>query len=258
MEKDTGAAVLVDAHEGILTITLNRPEKRNAVNRPVAEAVSAALDRLEDDDALRVGVITGAGGTFCAGLDLDAFARGETARSATRGFAGIVERPPSKPLIAAVEGWALGGGFEILLSCDLRVASSTAVLGLPEVKRGLVARGGGALRLPHHLPRGRALELLLTGDPITAADAHAYGLVNRLTEPGRALKVAQDLARTISANAPMAVSAAKQIITEAPGWQPDEAFRRQGEILAPVFDSADAREGALAFKEKRAPVWQGR
>ncbi|TYB42423.1 crotonase/enoyl-CoA hydratase family protein [Actinomadura chibensis] len=258
MEKEAGGVVLLDACDGVLTITLNRPAKRNAVDRAVAEAVSAALDRLEDDDALRVGVLTGAGGTFCAGLDLDAFARGEAARSASRGFAGIVERPPAKPLIGAVEGWALGGGFEILLCCDLLVASSTAVLGLPEVKRGLVARGGGALRLTQHLPRGRALELLLTGEPINAADAHAYGLVNRLAEPGEALRVARELARAISANAPLAVSAAKRIVTEAPGWGPDEAFRRQGEILAPVFDSADAREGALAFKEKRPPVWRGR
>ncbi len=258
MTHEPGGAVLVRERDGVLTITINRPRKRNAVNREVAEGISAALDRLDSEQALRVGVLTGAGGTFSSGLDLGAFARGESARSATRGFAGIVECPPLKPLIGAAEGWAVGGGLEILLCCDLLVAARTARFGLPEVTRGLVARGGGAIRLVQRLPRARALEMLLTGEPMTADEAHHFGLVNRVVHEGQALQHATELAGLIAANAPLAVEASKRVTLESAQWPADEAFARQGAIVQPVFDSADAREGALAFAERRQPRWSGR
>ncbi|RNL62431.1 enoyl-CoA hydratase [Nocardioides marmoriginsengisoli] len=258
MTQETGDAVRVDARDGVLTITINRPEKRNAVNREVAESISAALDRLDADSSLRVGVLTGAGETFCAGLDLGAFARGEVARSATRGFAGIVEKPPTKPLIGAAEGWALGGGLEILLCCDLIVAAETARFGLPEVTRGLVARGGGAIRLTQRLPRSRALEMLLTGEPMTAEEAWRFGLVNKLAADGEALGTATELARLIAANAPLAVAASKRVALESPSWPVEDSFALQGAILEPVFSSEDAREGALAFQERRPARWSGR
>jgi enoyl-CoA hydratase len=213
---------------------------------------------LDGDDALRAGVLTGAGGTFCAGMDLKAFVAGERPFHADRGFAGIVRRPPVKPLVAAVEGWALAGGFEVALACDLIVASREARFGIPEVKRGLVAGAGGLLRLPSRIPYHLAMELALTGEPIDAARAHAAGLVSRLTEPGGALAGACELARAIAANGPLALRATKRILTESPGWPAAELWERQGEISGPVFTSEDAREGAVAFAEKRDPVWKGR
>lgn len=258
MSHPSGDAVLTGILDGVVTITINRPEKRNAINREVAEGVSAALDLLDRDDTLRAGVLTGAGDTFSAGLDLEAFRRGEQARTEARGFAGIVERPPGKPLVGAAEGWALGGGFEVLLCCDLVVASGTARFGLPEVTRGLAARGGGAARLAQRIPRARALEMLLTGAPITAEDAYHFGLVNRVTEPGCALAVATDLAHLVAANAPLAVTASKRVAIEAMGWPLDRVFTLQAEILQPVFDSEDAQEGSRAFAERRPPVWSGR
>jgi enoyl-CoA hydratase len=243
-------SVRTEADGNVLVITIDRPEARNAVNLAVAEGIAAALDRLDGDDALRVGVLTGAGGTFCAGMDLKAFVAGERPHVEGRGFAGIVRRPPRKPLIAAVEGWALAGGFEVALSCDLIVAAGDARFGIPEVKRGLVAAGGALIRLPRHV----AMELGLTGDPIGAERAYELGIVSRLAEPGGALAAARELAATIAANGPLAVEATKRILTadESAAWE------RQGEIVAPVFTSEDAREGATAFAEKRAPVWKGR
>jgi enoyl-CoA hydratase len=246
-------------HEGeVLVITIERPEARNAINAAVAEGIARALDALDGEDGLRVGVLTGAGGVFSAGMDLKAFVAGESSDHPDRGFAGIVRRPPVKPLIAAVEGWALAGGFEVALACDLIVASREARFGIPEVKRGLVAAGGGLLRLPSRIPYHLAMELALTGDPIGAERAEAVGLVSRLTAPGEALPGALELAATIAANGPLAVAASKRILVEAPGWPQDELWERQDEIDAPVFGSEDAREGATAFAEKRPPVWRGR
>jgi enoyl-CoA hydratase/carnithine racemase len=247
-------AVRVEPDGDVLVVTIDRPEARNAVNTEVAEGLAAAVDRLDDDDGLRVGVLTGAGGTFCAGMDLKAFVAGERPFVGDRGFAGIVRRPPVKPLIAAVEGWAVAGGFEIALACDLIVAARDARFGIPEVKRGLVAAGGALIRLPRRIPYHLAVELALTGDPIDAERAHAIGLVARLAEPGGAVTAARELAATIAANGPLAVAATKRILTadEAGAWE------RQTEIAEPVFVSEDAREGARAFAEKRPPVWRGR
>jgi len=241
-----------------LIITIDRPKARNSVNTAVAEGIAAALDELDDDDALVAGILTGAGGFFSAGMDLKAFLRGERPHVGDRGFAGITQRPPSKPLIAAVEGPALAGGCELVLSCDLVVASEEATFGIPEVKRGLAAAAGGLMRLPARIPRTVAMELALTGDPMSAADAHRWGLVNHLTPAGGALEGARALAARIGANGPLAVRASKQVIVESPDWSAEDMWRRQGEILGPVLNSEDAREGAAAFAEKRAPEWKGR
>jgi enoyl-CoA hydratase len=242
----------------VLVVTIDRPEARNAVNLAVAEGIAAAIDRLDDDDALRVGILTGAGGTFCAGMDLKAFVAGERPHAGDRGFAGIVQRPPRKPMIAAVEGWALAGGFEVALACDVIVAARDARFGIPEVKRGLVAAGGALLRLPRRIPYHLAMELALTGDPIGAERAHAIGIVSRLAEPGEALAAARDLAAAIARNGPLAVDASKRIVSAAADWPAAEAWERQGAIAGPVLASEDAREGARAFAEKRDPVWRGR
>jgi enoyl-CoA hydratase len=241
-----------------LIITIDRPKARNSVNTAVAEGIAAALDELDGDDALVAGILTGAGGFFSAGMDLKAFLRGERPHVGDRGFAGITQRPPSKPLIAAVEGPALAGGCELVLSCDLVVASEEATFGIPEVKRGLAAAAGGLMRLPARIPRTVAMELALTGDPMSAADAHRWGLVNHLTPLGGALEGARELAARIGANGPLAVRASKQVIVESPDWSSEDMWRRQGEILGPVLNSEDAREGAAAFAEKRAPEWRGR
>jgi enoyl-CoA hydratase len=257
-EPHTDQPVLTERHERTLIITLNRPAQRNAINAAVAHAIAVALDELDADPELALGVITGAGGYFCAGMDLKAFAAGERPWVDGRGFAGITERSADKPLIAAVEGFAVAGGLEVALACDLIVAASGAKLGIPEVKRSLVAAGGGLLRLPRMLPRNVANELALTGDPLSAERAHALGLVNRLAEPGEALAQALELAATIAANGPLALAGSKRILRESPDWPQAEAFARQAEIWEPIFASEDAREGALAFAQKRAPVWQGR
>jgi enoyl-CoA hydratase/carnithine racemase len=252
------ATVLTEERDGVLLVTLNRPEQRNAVNLAVAEGIAAALDRLDADPALRAGVLAGAGRGFCAGMDLKAFVAGERPYAGGRGFAGIVERPAAKPLVAAVEGFAVAGGFEVALACDLIVAARGARFGLPEVKRGLVAAGGGLLRLPRRIPYHLAMELALTGEAIDAERAHAAGLVSRLTEPGGALAAALELAAQIAANGPLAVAASKRIVAEAPGWPAGEEWTRQAEIAGPVRESEDAREGARAFAEKRPPRWRGR
>lgn len=250
--------VLAEASGGILVITINRPEARNAVTAAVAAGVAAALDDLDGRDDLTVGIITGAGGTFCAGMDLKGFLRGERPTVPGRGFAGITEAPPAKPLIAAVEGYALAGGCEIALACDMVVAARGATFGIPEVRRGLAAAAGGLMRLPERIPRGVAMELALTGGFLPAARAYELGLVNRLADDGGALAAARELAGQIAANGPLAVRASKRVIVESPSWPEAERWRRQGEILGPVFASQDAREGARAFAEKRSPNWHGR
>lgn len=249
--------VLVDRADGVMTITINRPAARNAVNRAVTLAISAALDELDASSALSVGIVTGAGGTFSAGMDLKAFLAGEDVTTPDRGFAGICGNPPRKPLIAAVEGWALAGGCEIALACDLIVASEEAKFGVPEVKRGLIAGGGGLLRLPRRLPLGVAMQMVLTGDPLPAPIAAGYGLVNTVTAPGEALATALQLADRITANGPLAVAASKEILLSATDRTVTEGFVAQQSAMDVVFSSADAREGALAFTEKRAPVWKG-
>lgn len=254
----TGSPVLVRDVDAIRVVTLNRPHARNAIDFGTAVRIEAAVDEFERDAGLRALIITGAGSTFCAGMDLKAFLRGERPSTEGRGFAGVVERPPSKPLIAAVEGYALAGGFEIVLACDLVVASETARFALPEVKRGLVAAGGGLIRLPGRLPLHRAMELALTGRIIDAPTADRYGLINRLAPAGTALDVALELATEVTANGPLALAATKQILTESSRWSTDEAFDRQRSLSEPVRNSDDAREGARAFLEKRPARWRGR
>jgi enoyl-CoA hydratase len=244
--------VLVTAEQGVMVITLNRPHAKNAVTLAVSEGVAAALDELDARDDLAVGIITGAGGTFCAGMDLKAFLRGERPSLPGRGFAGITEAPPATPLIAAVEGYALAGGCEIVLACDMVTAGRGARFGIPEAKRGLVAAAGGLLRLPERIPRAIAMELALTGGFLDAPRAYDLGLVNRLTDDGSALD------RAIAANGPLATRASKRVIVESRGWPVEERFARQREIIEPIMTSEDAREGARAFAEKRRPNWQGR
>jgi enoyl-CoA hydratase len=250
--------VLVEFEDRIALVTINRPAARNAINRAVSLGIAAALDELDARDDLTVGIITGAGGTFSAGMDLKAFLAGENTRIQGKGFAGITQAPPRKPLIAAVEGWALAGGCEVVLACDLIVAAEDAKFGIPEVKRGLVAAAGGLTRLPRRIPAGIAMELALTGDPLPAVDAHRLGLVNKLTAPGGALDGARELAAKIAANGPLAVAVAKQIITEQHDWDMDESWDLQEPLTSMVLASNDAREGASAFTEKRTPKWTGR
>jgi enoyl-CoA hydratase len=249
--------VLVEHVDGVSVITLNRPRVRNAVDGALARGVAAALDELDSRPDLRLGIITGAQGAFSAGMDLKAFVRGENPYVRGRGFAGITERSSAKPLIAAVEGFALAGGFEIVLACDLVVAGRGAFFGLPEARRGLVAAAGGLLRLPRRIPFHLAMELALTGDRLAATRAHELGLVNRLADDGGALAAARDLAASIIANGPLAIVATKAIITQSVDWPSDEQFARQARISDPVTRSRDAIEGATAFAEKRAPRWTG-
>jgi enoyl-CoA hydratase len=242
----------------VLLITLNRPEVRNAVNAALAAGVAGALDELDRDESLSVGVLTGAGGFFCAGMDLGAFVRGESPWFGDRGFAGISQRASRKPLIAAIEGFAVAGGMEIALACDLIVAAKGAKLGIPEAKRSLVAAGGALLRLPRRIPYHVVMELALTGDPLPAERFHELGLVNRLSEPGGAVAAALQLAATVAANGPLALIASKQILQEQFDWSSAEMWEKQGAISGPVFASEDAKEGANAFKEKRPAVWRAR
>jgi enoyl-CoA hydratase len=245
-------------HGRVLVITIARPGQRNAVNRAVADGIAAAVDRLDADGDLRSGVLTGAGGYFSAGMDLKAFAAGERPHVPGRGFGGLVEHPPRKPLVAAVEGFALAGGMELALACDLVVAARGARFGLPEVRRGLVPAAGGLLRLPALVPRGAAAELVLTGEPVSSERAYELGLVTRLAAPGAALEEALGLAAAIAENAPLATVAAKAILDQAPGWPADEAWARQRAIADPVIGSHDAGEGARAFAQKRPARWQNR
>jgi len=258
MPEPEHAAVLTERRENVLLITLNRPEVRNAVNGAVAEGVAHALDDLDADEQLSVGILTGAGGYFCAGMDLGAFVSGESPWFGDRGFAGIAQRSARKPLIAAIEGFAVAGGLEVALACDLIVAARGAKLGIPEAKRSLVAAGGALLRLPRRMPYHAVMELALTGDPLPAERFHELGVVNHLAEPGQAVEVALELAGRLAKNGPLALIASKRILQEQFDWTSEEMWEKQGEISGPVFSSEDAKEGASAFKEKRDPVWRGR
>jgi enoyl-CoA hydratase len=250
--------VLTGRQDGILTITINRPAQKNAVNHEVAEQLAAALDTLDGDPGLSAGVLTGAGDTFSAGMDLKAFARGELPVLPGRGFCGLTRATIKKPLIAAVEGWVLGCGFELALACDLIVAAETARFGFPEVTRGLVPSEGGLIRLPHRLPYHVATRVLLTGEPLPAAVAHQYGLVSDLAPAGKALQAAGELARRIVRNAPLALAAAKEVLHTSQDLDDPDAFIRQDRLIASLPARQDAYEGARAFIEKRPPVWQGR
>ncbi len=250
--------VLVERRGAVQVITINRPEAKNALDAAVARGVAAAVDELDGDGELRAGVLTGAGGTFSAGMDLKAFLRGERPAIEGRGLCGITQTPPRKPLVAAVEGWALAGGFELVLACDLVVAGRSARFGVPEVTRSLVAAAGAALLLPRRVPQAVALEMLLTGRPVDAARAAAVGLVNDVVDDGGALDAAVELAGVIAANGPLAVAATKEIARSSTDWTAEEGWARQQELIEPVFASEDAREGATAFAERRAPVWRGR
>jgi enoyl-CoA hydratase len=250
-------ALVEERRDGVLVLTINRPRRRNAINREVAESLARALDLLDTDPELRVGVLTGAEGTFSSGMDLKEFGEGRTPVIEGRGFAGFVEAPPAKPLIAAVEGHALAGGFEVALACDLIVASREASLGLPEPRRGLLAAGGGLLRLPRVAPLNVAREMILTGEPINGQRAAELGLVSRVCEPGGALAAATEIALTIAANGPLAVAAAKRVLAMGGELPESEFWARQAVIFEQIMASADAAEGAVAFVEKRAPRWSG-
>lgn len=249
--------VLTQEEDGILIITINRPEAKNAMTKAASEGIAAALDRLDSDDSLRVGILTGAGGTFCSGMDLKGFLRGERPFVEGRGFGGLTEQKPVKPLIAAVEGYALAGGLELMIACDMVVANSGSKFGIPEAKRGLAAAAGGLMVLPDLIPHKVAMELALTGEFIGAERAHQIGLINRVTD-GPALDAAKELAQTISANGPLAVRVSKQIIEELRSWPIAERYQKQAELLPQVFMSQDAREGSAAFAEKRKPNWTGK
>ncbi|MEU8251505.1 crotonase/enoyl-CoA hydratase family protein [Nonomuraea sp. NPDC048916] len=249
--------VLVEESDGIAVITINRPKARNAVNGAVARGIAEAVDALDARTEISAYVLTGAGGTFCAGMDLKGFLTGDLPVVEGRGFGGLTEAVVKKPLVAAIEGYALAGGFELALACDVIVASSEAKFGLPEPKRGLVAGAGGIMRLPRRIPYHIAMEIALTGDHYPASRLYELGLVNRITEPGAALDGAIELARKIAANAPLAVAATKKVVIESQDWPLEEMFKKQGAIINPVFGSKDAMEGAAAFAEKRAPRWKG-
>jgi enoyl-CoA hydratase len=249
----TASVVTLRIEDAVAIVTINRPEARNAVDRAVAEGLAHATEAAENEPGVRAGIVTGAGGHFCAGMDLKAFLRGEVVRIPGRGFAGITQAPLAKPWIAAVEGYAL----EIALACDLIVAGEDARFGLPEVKRGLVANAGGLMRLPRQMPRRIASELVLTGELVTPAWLASHGLINRVVASGTALDAALALAKQIAANGPLALKASKRVMQDSADWSSDELFERQNLITAPVFASADAREGATAFAEKRTPNWRG-
>ncbi|GAA1290803.1 enoyl CoA dehydratase/isomerase [Planotetraspora silvatica] len=249
--------VLLEVDGGVAVITINRPKARNAVNGAVARGIASAVDELDERKDVAVIVLTGAGGTFSAGMDLKGFLTGDLPVVEGRGFGGLTEAPPRKPVIAAVEGYALAGGFELALACDIVVASEAATFGLPEPKRGLVAGAGGIMRLPRRIPYHVAMEIALTGDHYPASRLYELGLVNRLTPAGEALAGARELAAKIAANAPLALAATKQVIVESADWSREEMFKKQGAIISPVFSSKDAMEGAAAFAEKRPPAWKG-
>jgi enoyl-CoA hydratase len=250
--------VQTEDQDGVLVITIDRPKARNAVDGATARALTDAFDQLDSRDDLLVGVLTGTGGAFSAGMDLKAYARGDTPIIPGRGFAGLTRTQLRTPLIAAVEGWALGGGTEMALACDLIVAAQDATFGLTEVTFGLVPPEGGIVRLPERIPRNIALEVLLTGDPLPAERAQQLGLVNHITPPGGALDKAMELAHRIARNAPLSIAAVKRAVNERTAYGDQDAFRQQDQLVAPVLASHDAQEGAHAFAEKRSPHWEGR
>lgn len=249
--------VLTDIQDGVIIVTVNRPKAKNAMTRAAAEGIHAAMQQLDEDVSLNAGIITGAGGTFCSGMDLKGFLKGELPSVKGYGFGGITEKGPEKPIIAAVEGYALAGGLELALACDLCVANDKAKFGIPEVKRSLVAAAGGVLKLQQLVGKRIAMEMALTGDFFTAQRAYEVGFVNRLTD-GAALDAAMELAATVAANGPLALKATKKIINESYDWTSENMWEKQQEISGHVFTSADAREGSMAFAEKRKPNWQGK
>jgi enoyl-CoA hydratase len=248
--------VLVEAANGVLIVTINRPEAKNAMTKAAAEGIAAAMDQLDSDSSLSVAIITGAGGTFCSGMDLKGFLRGESPSIPGRGFGGLSQWTPKKPIIAAVDGYALAGGMELALSCDLIVANAGAKFGIPEAKRGLAAGAGGLIKLPRQIPPRIAMELALTGDFIDAKRAYELGFINRIAE-GPSLDAAKELAARIAENGPLALIASKGVIRDSHTWTDAEMWDKQQEYIGPVFASNDAREGATAFAEKRKPNWTG-
>lgn len=252
------SSVRVDVSDFIATITLDRPEVRNAIDLPTAMALEHAIDEAERSTDVRVIVLAAAGSVFSAGMDLKALtATGDRPMTKRRGAFGIAAQPPEKPTVAAVQGKALGGGLEIALTADVIVASQDAEFGLPEVKRGLIAAAGGVMRLPRRIPRNVALEMIMTGTPISAQRAYELGLVNRVVPPGQALEVAHRLARDIAANAPLAVRMSKWIADNSVDWPTAELFERQQPKAQIIRESKDAAEGPQAFVEKRQPAWTG-
>ena len=249
--------VLTDIQDGFIIVTINRPEAKNAMTKAAAEGIRAAMEQLDNDNSLNAGIITGAGGTFCSGMDLKGFLKGELPSVKGYGFGGITEKGPEKPLIAAVEGYALAGGLELALACDLCVANDKAKFGIPEVKRSLVAAAGGVIKLQQLVGKRIAMEWALTGDFFSAQRAYEVGFVNRVTE-GAALDAAIELAATVAANGPLALKATKKMINQSYDWTEEEAWKRQAEITGTVFASQDAQEGCRAFAEKRKPNSQGK
>ncbi|MEM7250004.1 MAG: crotonase/enoyl-CoA hydratase family protein [Pseudomonadota bacterium] len=250
--------VLTEVRGRTLLITLNRPDAMNAVNQALSEELAQAADQLDNDSNLSVGVLTGNGRGFCAGMDLKAFVTGSMPEVEGRGFGGITERSASKPLIAAIEGFALAGGLELAMSCDILVAAKGAKLGIPETGVGLFAAGGALLRLPQALPYGLAMKMALTAQPITAEVAHQHGLVTELAEKGEAVNVALELAEQIAKNAPLGLISSKALIARSKGQTEAEFWEYQNTEHMHVFSSEDAHEGPTAFAEKRAPVWRGK
>jgi enoyl-CoA hydratase/carnithine racemase len=253
--------VLRERRGHVEILTINRPEARNAINGAVSRAMSSTMDELARDDDCWVVILTGSGDkAFCAGMDLKAFSSGEgkDIMGASGGFGGLTQREFEKPMIAAVNGSALAGGLEIMLSCDLVVAADHAMFGIPEAKRGLIAGAGGLLRLPKRLPLAVAYELAMTGDPMDAARAYALGLVNQVVPADAVLPEALALADRIAANAPLAVRYSKSVMKRAAELSEAEGWRVNQEAVDVVFNSADAMEGPIAFAEKREPRWQGK
>ncbi|WP_295531471.1 crotonase/enoyl-CoA hydratase family protein [Novosphingobium sp. Chol11] len=249
--------ILTEVDGNVLIVTINRPDAKNAMTKAAAEGIAAAMDRFDAETDLRCAIITGAGGTFCSGMDLKGFLRGESPSVPGRGFGSLSQWTPKKPIIAAVDGYALAGGMELALSCDLIVAHAGAKFGIPEAKRGLAAAAGGLIKLPRQIPPRIAMELALTGDFITAARAYELGFINQISE-GPSLEAAKVLAARVAANGPLALIASKAIVRESHEWTEAEMWDKQMAYTAPVFTSQDAREGATAFAEKRAPNWQGK
>ena len=246
-------AIITERRGRVLIITMNRPEAKNAINGPLATGLWAAIEELNTDPDLTAAVLTGAGGAFCSGMDLKGFAKGEDITPATRFF----QEGADKPVIAAIEGFALAGGLELALACDLLVAAEGARLGIPEVKVGLFAAGGGVMRLPSRVGYGKAMEMAITGDPISAESGYEFGLIAKLTEPGAAVDVAIELAKRVAKNAPLAVAASKKMIRASQGSTEGDLWKYQSTLMAGVFGSDDAKEGPAAFAEKREPNWSG-